>query len=127
MLALLAAAIIAGGPAPAPPACCLRQPAITSSPSNVETSHRIGHVISTTVLTTSVYGGARYFGANRKTASIIAAGAALTAVLAKELYDYHSAARSFSMQDVALGTAGTAAGLLLAYTIHWPEDGNKPK
>ena len=119
MLSIMTALLIATAPPPAP---CCRQASRFADDTNVETSHRVGHFVSTTVLTTTFYGAARYAGADRAHARIIAVALSMTAVLAKELYDYHTAAHAFSAQDVLVGAAGTATGLVIAATIHWPED-----
>jgi uncharacterized protein YfiM (DUF2279 family) len=122
---VIAAVLLMTGIQPDPP-CCKRTDAFVAATSSVETHHKIGHFITTSVLTTSAYGAARYFGASPAKSRVISVAVSLSAIFAKELYDYHTAAHSFSSEDVLIGAAGTATGLLLAAKIHWPEDDKTP-
>lgn len=117
MLPLLTAFALAASAGP--PVCCERAAAFVATKTNIESAHHIGHVISPMILTASFYGTALYLGASRKEARWIAVGLSLAVVVGKELYDYQTAARGFSKQDVALGTASTAVGLWLAESIKW--------
>lgn len=65
---------------------------------------------------------ALYFGAEKKRARLIAIGLSVSAILAKELYDYSTEARSFSGLDIGLGVVGTAVGVYVAEKIEWPEE-----
>lgn len=121
MLSIVTAMVLAT--AAGPPSCCLRSTTFVMQESTrTTTSHRIGHVVSPAILTTSFYGAALYFGADKKQARLIAVGLSVAAIFMKEVYDRNSAARSFSSADVGLGILGTAAGLYLAEVITWPEE-----
>lgn len=74
------------------------------------------------ILTSSFYGMALYAGARPKQARLLAAAASLVFMVGKEVYDYNTAARSFSTSDLAFGAAGTAIGLAVAEKITWPEE-----
>lgn len=116
MIVLVTALILATSDSTSP---CCRQTARLQSDS--DPSHAVGHVISPMVATATFYGAAMYLGAERKHARIISVGLSAVMIVAKELYDQHSAAHNFSTSDVAFGVAGTAAGLLIAEKIEWPE------
>ena len=124
MVNLLAALVLvtAASPVPAAPPCCLRPQAIVAEEAGNEASHRVGHVVSPAVMTTAFYGGATYFGADRKQARLVAVALSLAAIIGKELYDYSTEARAFSTLDIALGVGGTAVGLWVAQAIEWPEE-----
>lgn len=121
MLSIVTALVLATSAGPPP--CCLRSTTfVLQESSRTSTSHRIGHVVSPAILTTSFYGAALYFGADKKQARLIATGLSVAAILLKEVYDHNSAARSFSSGDIGLGILGTAGGLYLAEAITWPEE-----
>ena len=99
--------------------CCARPAAVfTASDASKEAKDQIGHFISPLVATTSVYGTAKYFGADRKQARWIAAGVGLALVIVKEVYDQSVAGR-FGLEETAIGFAGTAAGVYLGEKIRW--------
>ena len=119
--AVIGAAMLPAGAGPGPD-CCLRPQSIIADTPPPETAHRIGHVVTPAVVTTTFYGTALYFGASRNQARIVAIAASLVAIVGKELYDHSTEARAFSKLDIALGLAGTAAGLAAAEAIEWPEE-----
>ena len=126
MLTLIAILTIAGAspsePPPTATPCCTRSQTFSAATESVETGHRVGHVIAPAIMTTSFYGGALYFGADRKQARIASVALSLAVIIAKELYDHSTEARAFSTLDVALGVGGTAIGLVAAEKIEWPEE-----
>lgn len=83
-----------------------------------EAKDLVGHFVSPMVLTTSFYGTAMYFGAERKRARWIAAGLSIVLIVGKEVYDEKVAGR-FGLEETAIGVAGTAGGLYVAEKITW--------
>jgi hypothetical protein len=124
MVAFIATVVLLGTaqPNPAAPLPCCERPQTIAARISSESSHRIGHVVSPAIMTTAVYGGALYFGADARQARIVSAAVSLAAIIAKELYDHSTEARAFSTLDVALGMGGTAIGVLAAEVIEWPEE-----
>ncbi len=115
-------AFLLGTSSAAAPDCCL--PAAPRFALQVDASKEardnVLHFIGPGLITVSSYGTARYFGATRKQARWIAVGTSVVLVVAKELYD-ESVAGRFGLEEVAIGLGGTAAGLVVAEKLDWPE------
>ena len=108
-----------GATSPVEPCCARPAPAFAvADDASKELKDQIGHFISPMVATTSVYGTARYFGAERNQARWIAGGIGIVLVVAKEVYD-ESVAGRFGLEETAIGFAGTAAGVYLGEKIKW--------
>ena len=112
LLALLSAT------SPADTCCARPTTAFAAEDQSKEAKDQIGHFISPAVMTTSFYGTAMYFGAERKQARWIAAALGVVAVIAKEVYDERVAGR-FGLEEAGIGIAGTAVGVYLGEKITW--------